>query len=110
MRVPQRVKDGLVQGAAQGLVLVAILYLAVAVVGNSEQEALNDIRDANQSFVAGVLCGLSAPAQQEERPGGEVVTSRPEAFVNRVCLENLAFDAVDLDGNGTIETIGGQGP
>lgn len=102
-RITAKAIDGAILGTTFSIIFISALLIVTILAGNREQETLNDIRDANEQFVAGVLCGLAAPTEQEEQPDGTVETRRPERFVNRVCLINLGFEPVDVDGDGEIE-------
>jgi hypothetical protein len=83
-------KDGIVIGVTQAIILVLVVALIVMISGNQQQKALNDIRASNRA----IACVLLLPV---------TVSGRSEIQANTKCLKPNGLAPIDADGNGTIE-------
>lgn len=97
IRRPKRgsvIRDGIIIGLTQAIILVLILFGVTIVAGNQQQHTLTDIRNATRAQV----CVLLLPVGP---------TGRSEGQTNSRCLVPNGIAPVDANGDGQIEFEGG---
>lgn len=97
---------GIVAGCSMAVTLAVIVAMMIAVLGDQQTETLRRIETSNTHIAGAFICGFGAPVVQEEQPDGTIVSTRPEPFLNAICLIPQGFDPIDSDGDGVITTEG----
>lgn len=84
-------RDAALVGLVQAIVLVLVIYIAVALSGNRQVTLLNDIRSAIRANV----CVLVLPVGED---------GRSEAATNSRCLIPNGIQPIDANDDGVIDT------
>lgn len=95
MKLRPSIIDGMIIGVTQAIILILLLVLVSAALGNSQEQLLSDIRNATRAQV----CVLLLPVNDQ---------GRDEAQTNSRCLVPNGIPPVDANGNGTIEYEKGE--
>ena len=88
-------RDGVIIGTTQALILLLIIFGLTIFTGNQQQRSLNDIRSSARAQV----CVLILPVGPE---------GRDEGAVNSLCLIPNGIQPVDANGDGMVETQAGR--